>query len=285
MQQETIKELISNEFELGKINHSKLRQFHKEVKDSPFSIKYVQSGKERYKLDHYNFEVSKGNYLIVNSEDEFTIDFESDEIADGICIYPSQELIHQAYQAKSQSLDQLLSGEKSSDSFHFTHMVNATSKTKTGKFLELHLPELINKLEKGESIDLNSFFLDLVDYMVIDQINLNQQLGNHSATKVATKEELYRRISAAKEFLTDNFKEKINLDEVAQLSCLSKFHFLRSFKEFYGQSPYQYLLSLKLEAAKNLRKSGFSFNEICLETGFSDPKNLRKALKKDGFCL
>lgn len=253
------------------------------MKNSPYSIKYVKEGQERYKLDHQNFEVSAGHYFVVNGSDEFTIDFEQENYAEGICIYPSEELIQQAFQAKKASLDQLLSNQTEKNPYRFIHQVNPALKTQTGKFLDLHLPQLVEKLEKGESVDLETFFLDLVDYMVIDQINVDQKLVNHSASKKATKEELFRRISLAKEYLTDNFREKINLEEVADMACLSKYHFLRSFKAFYGLSPYQYLLSFKLEEAKRLRKQGYSYNEICLQTGFSDPKNLRKAMKKAGF--
>ncbi|MEZ4938509.1 MAG: helix-turn-helix transcriptional regulator [Crocinitomicaceae bacterium] len=285
MQQEYIKELISKDFELGKINHSKLQQFHREVKNSPYSVKFVQSGKERYKVAHQNFDVSAGQYLIVNAKDEFTIDFKGNEWTDGICIYPSEELILQAHHSKQASMEQLLDLQDPNDQFHFIHQVNPIQKTQTGKFLNAHLPALVTQLEKGVEVDLTSFFLDLVDYMVIDQINVNEYVRKHSAVKKATKEELFRRISLARDFLTDNFRHKINLEEVADQACLSKFHFLRSFKEFFGQSPYHYLLSLKIEEAKKLRLLGYSYNEICLQTGFSDPKNLRKALKKESFDL
>ncbi len=281
-QQEFIQELTPFENSSGKINHSRLKQFNRKVESSPYSVKYVTEGKERYKMNQTNFEVSQGQYLIVNAQDEFTIDFDADEYAHGICVYPSEELIRKAYEAKKSSLEQILE-HNSHEDFHFLHQVNSTKKTQTGKFLDCYLPSLIQKLEKGENLDLDSFFLDLVDYMVIDQINVDKQLVNHSAAKRQTKEELFRRISLAKDYLSDNFKEKVNLDHVAEMSCLSKYHFLRSFKEFFGMSPYQYLLSFKLNEAQKLRNKGFSYNEISLEVGFSDPKNLRKSMKKHGF--
>jgi AraC-like DNA-binding protein len=274
-----IKQLTDSD--AGKINQSKLKQFNKDVAPSPYSIKYVHGGTERYRIDQHLFSVNEGNYLIVNAQDEFTIDFDNDEFAHGICIYPPEELIKQAFEAKNASLKQLLDSDGNpNERPNFIHKVNSTKKTKTGIFLDQNLPGLTQKLALGESVDLNSFFLDLVDYMVIDQINVNQHLKGHSATKKHTKEELFRRISLAKDYLADNFREKINIDDLANMACLSKYHFLRSFKEFYGQTPYQFLLNHKLHEAKQLQTKGYSINEISLITGFSDPKNLRKALKK-----
>lgn len=281
-QQEFIQELTPFENSSGKINHSRLKQFNRKVENSPYSVKYVTEGTERYKMDHSSFEVGQGQYLIVNANDEFTIDFDANEYAHGICIYPSEEMIRSAYEAKQLSLDKILEKD-SNNQYHFLHQVNSTAKTQTGKYLDKNLPQLIQKLQKGDQLDLDAFFLDLVDYMVIDQINIDKKLINHSASKRATKEELFRRISLAKDFISDNFKEKVNIDLVAEMSCLSKYHFLRSFKEFYGMSPYQYLLSFKLNEAKKLRNQGLSYNEISLEVGFSDPKNLRKSMKKHGF--
>lgn len=265
----------------GKINQSKLKQCFMRESTSSFSIKYVDSGTERYRIGQDLFSVNEGQYLVINAEDEISIDFEGDEFAHGMCIYPPEELIKQAFEAKNSSLDKLLDFSETSKLIPgFIHKVNTSKRTKAGIFLDNNLPDLTQKLALGEAVDLNTFFLDLVDYMVIDQINVNNKLQNHSATKSQTKEELFRRISVAKDYLTDNFKQQINLDEVANMACLSKYHFLRSFKEFYGQTPYQYLLNHKLAEARILRKKGFSLNETCLLTGFSDSKNLSKALRK-----
>lgn len=280
-QDEFINELTKNQKTTGRINQSKLKQIFRKVKDSPFSIKYVLNGSERYKFEDQSFKVSSGQYFIVNQNDEFTIDFESDEFAHGICIYPPEELINGAFEAKKSTLSNLLeSNGEFSNSSNFIHKINSTQKTKTGQFLDQNLSPLVAKLKKGDEIDFNSFFLDLVDYMVIDQINVNQKLVQHSSAKKSTKEELFRRISLAKDYLSDHFKEKINIDELAEMSHLSKYHFLRSFKEFYGLSPYQFLLNHKLVEAQKLREKGYSYSEISLQTGFSDPKNLRKQLKK-----
>ena len=283
-QQEFKQELIPDTISSSKINHSRLKQFNREVENSPYSVKFVTKGKERNKIENQSFEAILGQYLIVNAENQFTIDFDADDYAHELCIYPSKDLVRKAFETNTSLLEAILEQGKDSE-YSFIHRVNQSKNTQTGKYLERNLPNLITNLEKGHTVDLDSFFLDLVECIVIDQINVNQKLVKHSASKRETKEELFRRISLAKDFLTDNFKEKINIDKVAEMACLSKYHFLRSFKEFYGMSPYQYLLSFKLNEAKSMRDKGFSYREISLEVGFSDPKNLRKSMKKRGLMV
>ena len=97
--------------------------------------------------------------------------------------------------------------------------------------------------------------------------------------KKSTKEELYRRVDVAKKFIEDNYAEKINLDEIAATAYLSKYHFTRSFKALYHLSPIQYLLQIRLDKANELFKKDYSFAEVTDIVGFSDVKNLRKAIK------
>ena len=79
-----------------------------------------------------------------------------------------------------------------------------------------------------------------------------------------------------------NFTQKFNLDDLAQEAYLSKYHFIRTFKALFHMSPYQYVLQLRLRKAKELLSLDYSYNEVSLRIGFSDEKNLRKAIKKMG---
>lgn len=279
---EFIKELVPSGHSFGAINHSQLKSLTKKIERSPYSIKYVSRGHERYHFDGDNFKVSQGQYLIVNSEDAYTVELDSKNFVNGICIYPSMDLIQEAYQTKGLSLDSNLSGG-TTHSIEFLHQVTSAKNTQTGKYLEQQLPRFLSQLRHKDQAAYQHFFVELADRMVSDQMRINNQLNRHSAARKETKEELYRRVSIARDFLLDNRKQKLDLDKIVEISCLSKFHFLRSFKEFFGMTPYNYLLQFRLAEASKLRKSGLSYSQICLETGFSDPKNLRKSMIKHGF--
>jgi AraC family transcriptional regulator of adaptative response/methylated-DNA-[protein]-cysteine methyltransferase len=86
-----------------------------------------------------------------------------------------------------------------------------------------------------------------------------------------TQESLdFKRIAAAIEYLTQNFREQPRLEDVAEKVHLSPFHFQRLFTEWAGVSPKRFLQFITVERAKNIlqdRKS--TLLDAAFETGLS----------------
>ena len=59
-------------------------------------------------------------------------------------------------------------------------------------------------------------------------------------------------IAALTEYLAQNCSHEINLEDMAARCGLSKYHFLRLFKQYTGFTPYDYLNTLRIAQAKNL---------------------------------
>jgi len=55
-----------------------------------------------------------------------------------------------------------------------------------------------------------------------------------------------------KEFVDAHISRGIGISELASLVGLSQFHFIRGFKCSVGRSPYQYMLSERISAAKGM---------------------------------
>ena len=80
----------------------------------------------------------------------------------------------------------------------------------------------------------------------------------------------FKRITDAIVYLTQNFREQPNLDEVAQKVHLSSFHFQRLFTDWAGVSPKKFLQFLTIEYAKNiLKEKQLSLFDAAFETGLS----------------
>ncbi len=74
----------------------------------------------------------------------------------------------------------------------------------------------------------------------------------------------------ARDLMDREFAEPLDLDRLAAESGFSKFHFARSFKEAYGETPAQYLTRRRVERAKDLlRHANLTVTEICMLVGFS----------------
>lgn len=91
---------------------------------------------------------------------------------------------------------------------------------------------------------------------------------------------LYKRIVQAKLFIDSHFSENIDLNNIAEEACFSKFHFIRLFKTTYGKTPHQYLIWVRIENAKELLKKRISVSEACYTVGFESVSSFTGLFKK-----
>lgn len=82
------------------------------------------------------------------------------------------------------------------------------------------------------------------------------------------KQYLYRQIVRAKLYIDANYSSAIDLDNIADEACFSKFHFARLFRNIYSKTPHQYLTELRIQRSKNLLEQGASVKEVCFAVGF-----------------
>jgi AraC-like DNA-binding protein len=74
----------------------------------------------------------------------------------------------------------------------------------------------------------------------------------------------------AKDLADARYFERLTVAELARASHLSPGHFSRAFRDAFGETPHQYLLTRRLErAAALLRTTDRSISEICFAVGLS----------------
>jgi AraC-like DNA-binding protein len=91
---------------------------------------------------------------------------------------------------------------------------------------------------------------------------------------------LYKRIVQSKLFIDRYFADNIDLGEIADHACFSKFHFTRLFKSIYGRSPHNYLIAVRIEKAKKLLTGGCSILEVSRRVGFDSSTSFAATFKK-----
>lgn len=89
------------------------------------------------------------------------------------------------------------------------------------------------------------------------------------------------RIKETINYINDNVFEKIEIADLVNLTNWKKHHFIRVFTKYIGVTPYQYILSRKIEKAKSILLSDtISITEIAFELGFQSYSNFCLAFKK-----
>ena len=74
----------------------------------------------------------------------------------------------------------------------------------------------------------------------------------------------------ARDHLDRHFAEPFDLDQLAELAGMSRFHFLRSFATTYRTTPAAYLAERRVERAQDLfRAANLTVTEVCHAVGYS----------------
>jgi AraC-like DNA-binding protein len=82
--------------------------------------------------------------------------------------------------------------------------------------------------------------------------------------------ELLRHLRRARDHIDGHYARALELDQLARIAGVSKFHFARSFKATYGETPIRYLTRRRVERAQDLlRAANLTVTEICVLVGFA----------------
>ena len=83
------------------------------------------------------------------------------------------------------------------------------------------------------------------------------------------------------DYIAVNYGNNILLEDMAAQASLSPSHFSRLFKQTIGQSPYQFLMSYRIEQAKKMLDNPHKLMvDIAIGCGFSDQAHFSRIFKK-----
>ena len=88
-------------------------------------------------------------------------------------------------------------------------------------------------------------------------------------------------INKAINYIYNNYKDDLSIDEISTEIGFSKFHFIRKFKEVIGIPPKQFITELRVKKAKELlTTTNFTISEIAAQCGFISSKNMNYSFEK-----
>lgn len=80
-----------------------------------------------------------------------------------------------------------------------------------------------------------------------------------------------RRIATVLRHIEAHAEQPLDLEALARMACMSKYHFLRTFRATVGVTPHQHLLGVRMRrAALALCSSAAPVSTIALDAGFGD---------------
>jgi AraC-like DNA-binding protein len=84
-----------------------------------------------------------------------------------------------------------------------------------------------------------------------------------------TPEELadLAHLRRARDLIDRDYAQPLDVPAMARAACMSPAHFSRKFRAAYGETPYAYLMTRRIERAKALLREGMSVTDTCVTVG------------------
>ncbi len=87
---------------------------------------------------------------------------------------------------------------------------------------------------------------------------------------VSDRELTNRLLLRARDAMDRSYREELDVAALAEIACVSKAHFIRTFKATFGETPHRYLQRRRVERAMYLlRTTDTDITDICMNVGFS----------------
>jgi transcriptional regulator GlxA family with amidase domain len=83
-------------------------------------------------------------------------------------------------------------------------------------------------------------------------------------------EDCNRRMLRARDAMDRTYAKPLNIPALARIALVSDAHFIRTFRDTFGETPHRYLQRRRVERSMFLlRETERSVTDICLDVGFS----------------
>ena len=244
----------------------------------PLSIKSVSAGRAAWSTDEARHELGAASYLIVNDAHPYTIEIESAEPVETFCVFFARGFVEEARRSRSRD-EALLDAPASRDAGLFREVLQSLDGAVGAELLRLR--RIAGSPNQRAVIDGEDALVRLALAVADEQTGVTRLHDRVRAVKASTRDEILRRLCAARDILEGSLDETLRLDELARRSHLSPFHLHRHFRRMFGETPQAYRTRRRLErAAAALRSSPVPVTDIALDAGFSSLGSFSSLFKR-----
>ena len=114
-------------------------------------------------------------------------------------------------------------------------------------------------------------------YQIQQLLNQLNSLTDYFVCRPDTQNPYINDLKKQLELYPEN---KLSVEEMAQKSFISKYHFIRSFKAEVGLTPHQFQIQNRIRKAQRLLHQADTITEVALTTGFCDQSHFIKQFEK-----
>ena len=244
------------------------------------SIRAVWGGTQHCHVGGRSIAVDDDNFLILNHGRIVSTSIQSTHPVESLTICFAPEPVGMVQEEAGLTLDQALDrrGSPAATAPEFLenlqHHENKVSPVL--RFIRAHL-------SRGLTDDAwyEEQLLFLLARMRARQSMLAEQIDELGMSRAATRHEVFRRVGLATDYLHAHYSGNVDLDALARMACLSKYHFLRLFTLIHGVTPRAYLQRKRVDVAvRLLRSTRLAVSEVAANVGFAYESTLLRHVRR-----
>jgi AraC family transcriptional regulator len=245
------------------------------------SIKAASGGRERYLLTHpaREVDVDDDNFLILNDGHTYGSCIAQEREIESFSIFFRPGFADEVRRDLDTPIERALAGEAANSPCNeFMEFLQPHDRriTPVLNFIRTHVRMGIDDADWYEE---QLYFL--LQRMLEHHAGEHRRMAELPALKRTTRTEIYRRVMLAANYIQSCFDDDVSLHRLAAEACLSKFHFLRLFRQVTGLTPYAFVLRKRaLVASRLIASTRMNFDEIAMQVGFATRSSLFRQMRR-----
>lgn len=141
--------------------------------------------------------------------------------------------------------------------------------------------EYFSRNEYAE-LTIFSLLLNFFTKIGYNHINASNLFPN---VRLYKQKEYIQKFNNLMEYIDDHYMEELNLEEIAESTGFSKYHFSRLFKQYTGFTFCDYLCHRRIKVAEELlARPDLSITEVALQAGFPSISTFNRLFKQYKSC-
>ncbi|HKS27704.1 MAG TPA: AraC family transcriptional regulator [Pyrinomonadaceae bacterium] len=245
-----------------------VREYYGEIYGTHLSLRSASAGRAIYETCNSRYLADKDAYLLLNPGQHYSLTVSPQTGAEGIIIFFADGFAEEVCRSLTAKTTELLDEPQ----FELAARLEFIQRLYAhDNILSPLLSALLSSLDASRA-DRGWYEEQL--HRIMQQLlrvhwNVRREIAGLPLMRAATREEIYRRVYRARDYIASSIEQPLTLGEMARIACLSPNHFMRSFRQVFRVTPHQYLTALRLEKARSLLdRTEISITEICFLVGF-----------------
>lgn len=248
----------------------------KEIPESAFTIfTVIDEGYVHINMDHKSFRFCNETLFVVNPYESFSYRISEASPLHMVNIHLSLDTYQNMISTILLNDEELLEDPEEVLTYSFSNHIHLNRSSYKSKLLSL---------SNQSSEDFQSELLNNLTQMIMDD---RQGVQRIPSLRSSTRRELYRRVAMGRDIIFSKYNDpQLTVDELSREVYMSKFHFIRVFKETFGITPHQLIRDIRIRKALDYIKEGkLTYSAIAYKIGLQEANSLYPLIREHRYQL